>query len=158
MLAFNASCNIMDDMSILRVTLDTNVLVAGLRSRNGASHQVLTQWLRGAFEACASVPLWAEYEATLKRDEVMAAHGLPESDIDILLTAWARNVSPVELHFTWRPQLKDPKDEMVFETALNGQVEALVTFNAADFLPAARRFHVPLWLPRDLLQRLRTRS
>lgn len=146
----------MGNMTLLRVTLDTNVLVAGLRSRRGASHAVLRHWLAGRFLACASVPLWVEYEATLKRDEIAAAHGLATGEIDSLLDAWAVHVDPVELHYTWRPQLRDPKDEMVLETALNGRAEALVTFNAADFAKAAGKFGVPLWHPRDLLRRLET--
>ncbi len=145
-------------MKLLRVTLDTNVLVAGLRSRNGASFQVLAEWLQGTFEACASVPLWVEYEATLKRSDIAAVHRLPDADIDALMAAWVCHVRPCELHFTWRPQLKDPKDEMVLETALSGQAHALVTFDGADFQPAAQRFNVPVWRPSELLPRLRTRT
>ena len=144
----------MGDMTHVRVTLDTNVLVAGLRSRNGASFRVLSRWLRGGFIACASVPLWLEYEATLKREDVAAVHGLSGDEVDVLLDAWAVNVDPVELRFTWRPQLRDPKDEMVLETALNGRADALVTFNRDDFEKAARRFGLPLWRPQDLLARL----
>jgi putative PIN family toxin of toxin-antitoxin system len=142
-------------MANYRVTLDTNVLVAGTRSRNGASFQVLSAWLEGRYRVCASVPLWIEYEATLTRSDVAAGHGLSQEQIHVLLDAWAKNVIPVELHYTWRPQVRDPKDEMVFDTALNGHADALVTFNQTDFIAAAKRFELPLWHPRDLLQRLR---
>jgi putative PIN family toxin of toxin-antitoxin system len=141
---------------ILRVTLDTNVLVAGVRSRRGASYQVLRSWVRGEFVACASVPLWVEYEAVLKRPEAAAAHGLTGAEIDVLLDTWAPHVDPVELHYTWRPQLRDPKDEMVFETAMNGRAHALVTFDQGDFAKAAQRFRLALWFPRDLVLRLRS--
>lgn len=141
-------------MTKLRVTLDTNILVAGLRSRNGASFRVLTRWSGGTFLACASVPLWLEYEATLKREAIAAAHGFSSGDIDALLDAWALQVVPVEFRFLWRPQLRDPKDEMVLETAINGRADSLVTFNLADFDNAARRFGVALWRPQDLLARL----
>jgi len=102
------------------------------------------------------VPLWIEYEATLERDRIAAAHGLSFGEIDSLLDAWAVHVDPVELHYTWRPQLRDPKDEMVLQTALNGRCEALVTFNEADFAKAARKLGMPVWNPRDLLRRLET--
>jgi hypothetical protein len=36
---------------------------------------------------------------------------------------------PVAVHFLWRPQLRDPCDEMVLETAVNGRAAAIVTFN-----------------------------
>lgn len=138
----------------VRVTLDTNVLVAGLRSRNGASFELLSHWLRGNLATCASVPLWLEYEATLKREDVAKAHGLRGDEIDVLLDALAVHVIPVDLRFLWRPQLRDPKDEMVLETALNGRADALVTFNRDDFEHAARRFKLQLWRPQDLLARL----
>ena len=142
-------------MTSIRATLDTNVLVAGLRSQNGASFRVLSRWLQGDFVACASVPLWLEYEATLKRSDVAMAHGLAADEVEALLDAWAVHVVPVELRFLWRPQLRDPKDEMVLETALNGRTDALVTFNHDDFEKAARRFRLPLWRPQELLARLR---
>ena len=142
----------------IRVTLDTNVVVAGLRSRNGASFQVLSHWLQGDFVACASVPLWLEYEATLKRPDVAMVHGLADDEVDALLDAWAVHVVPVELRFLWRPQLRDAKDEMVLETALNGRADALVTFNRCDFETAARRFRLPLWRPQELLARLGGKS
>lgn len=141
-------------MALLRVTLDTNVLIAGLRGRNGASFRVLVHWLEGRFVACASVPLWLEYEATLERKDIATTHGLNHAAIDALLDAWAVHVAPVEIRFLWRPQLRDPKDEMVLETALNGRADALVTFNRSDFDTAARRFRLPLWRPQDLLAQL----
>ena len=44
-------------------------------------------------------------------------------------------IEPVEGHFQWRPQSRDPDDEMVLEAAINGWADALVTYNVAD-LPA----------------------
>lgn len=102
------------------------------------------------------MPLWIGYEATLERDEIAVAHGLGAGEIDSLLDGWAVHVDPVELHYTWQPQLRDPKDEMVLQTALNGRSEALVTFNEVDFAKAARKLGMPLWDPRDLLRRLET--
>lgn len=140
------------------VILDTNVLVAGLSSRNGASHQLLRRCNEGEFSIIASVPLWLEYEATLKRAEIRKMHGLSARDIDDLLNILAVAVKPTALHYLWRPQLSDPGDEMVLETALNGAADALVTFNLADFQPAAGRFGLKLLLPADFLKLLRRRK
>jgi predicted nucleic acid-binding protein len=59
----------------------------------------------------------------------------------------------VHLHFLWRPQTRDPADEMVLETALNGEADALITFNLKDFA-AAKRFKLPVWTPAVLLDHL----
>ena len=57
-------------------------------------------------------------------------------------------------HFLWRPQLRDPNDEMVLEAAVNGQADALVTHNIRDFQSAARLFNLRVLLPREMLKEL----
>jgi predicted nucleic acid-binding protein len=52
-----------------RVVLDTNVVVAALRSRQGASAAVLLGAGTGQFEFCISIALFFEYESALKRPE-----------------------------------------------------------------------------------------
>jgi putative PIN family toxin of toxin-antitoxin system len=141
------------DMTKLRVVLDTNVLVAASRSRQGASFSVLQRLRTDDFVALASVPLFLEYEAVLKRPEQMAAGNRTLAMVDAFLDALSLRTEPVHLHFLWRPQTRDPADEMVLETALNGAADALVTFNLNDFV-AARRFKLPVWTPSTLLTQL----
>lgn len=145
-------------MKKLCVILDTNILVAGFSSRNGASYQLMRYCLDGKFEILASVPLWLEYEATLKRAEIRKMHGLSIQDIDDLLNNLAVAVRPTALHYLWRPQLSDPGDEMVLETALNGAADALITFNIGDFKAAADKFKLQLLLPADFLTTLKRRK
>lgn len=61
---------------------------------------------------------------------------------------------PVETHFLWRPQLRDPNDEMVLEVAVNGRADALVTFNLRDYGSVPSRFGVELMLPREAIGRI----
>ena len=49
-------------------------------------------------------------------------------------------------HHQWRPQLRDPADEMALETAANARVGALVTYNLRDFIPA-NRFGIQVLTP-----------
>ncbi len=60
-----------------------------------------------------------------------------------------------ELHFRWRPQVADPGDEMVLEAAINGDADALVTYNVSDFAIAAERFDVSVLRPIDVLKRMK---
>ena len=64
-------------------------------------------------------------------------------------------IEPVELHFLWRPQVRDPNDEMVLEAAINSEADALVTYNVVDFAEAGERFDIPILSPADLLKRVR---
>jgi predicted nucleic acid-binding protein len=62
---------------------------------------------------------------------------------------------PVGTHYLWRPQLRDPDDEMVLEVAVNGRADVLVTFNVSDYGDAPRRFGVEVLLPRTAIARIR---
>ena len=55
-----------------RYVLDTDVVVAALRSDQGASRQLLLAALNKRFDLMLSVPLILEYEAVLTRPEHLA--------------------------------------------------------------------------------------
>jgi putative PIN family toxin of toxin-antitoxin system len=135
-----------------RVVLDTNVVVAALRSRRGASFAVLQQVADRTLRPLVTVGLFLEHEAVLKRPEQIAAHGYSDVEIDLLLAEFAALAEPVEVHFIWRPQLTDPSDELVLEAVVNGRGDALVTFNMDHFSSAARRFGFRLLRPADILR------
>jgi putative PIN family toxin of toxin-antitoxin system len=137
----------------MRVVLDTDVVVAAMRSPTGASAALVEASLVGRVTVLVSVATILEYEAVLLRGEHRAA-GVSETDVGIVLDALAAQAEPVDLAYRWRPQLRDPGDEMVLETAINGRADAIVTFNRRDF-GAAERFGIALWLPRECLERMR---
>jgi predicted nucleic acid-binding protein len=83
------------------------------------------------------------------------AAGLSEREAGVFVDAVIAMAEPVETHFLWRPQLRDPNDEMVLEAAVNGRADALVTFNKRDFGTAPSRFGVALLLPRETIRRIR---
>jgi hypothetical protein len=60
------------------------------------------------------------------------------------------------VHFLWRPQLRDAGDEMVLETAVNGQADAIVTFNRRHYGDAPARFGILLLLPAEAYRRIET--
>jgi len=135
----------------MMVVIDTNVLVAGLMSRRGASHQILRGIALDAVDFSISVPLYLEYEDVLKRPAIIRQTGLSAKEVDMLLDLIADKGHQAPLHFSWRPQLRDAKDEMVLEAATNGGAKAIVTFNQRDFLPAASDFGIRITSPSDYL-------
>jgi putative PIN family toxin of toxin-antitoxin system len=140
---------------VLAIVLDTSVVVAGLRTRLGAGNAVLRLVAEKRVRLLATPPLFLEYEDVLKRPEHRLAHGLAPSEIDQFLAELAALVEPVEVHFQWRPQTRDPNDEMVLEAAINGEANAIVTYNVADFAEAGERFAIAIMRPAELLKRLR---
>jgi predicted nucleic acid-binding protein len=76
-------------------------------------------------------------------------------DLDEMLAELAALIEPVEIHFQWRPQVRDPSDEMVLEAAINGRADALVTYNVADFVEAGKRFRMPIVRSADVLRKVK---
>lgn len=134
--------------------LDTDVVVAGMRSPSGASAALLMEALHGGVVIVMTVPLVIEYEATCRLTEHRVAAGLTERDVDRFLDAVAAVAEPIEAHFLWRPRLRDPADEMVLEAAINGRVAAIVTFNVRDFAGVPRQFGIDVLRPADALRRV----
>ena len=142
----------------MRIVLDTDVLVAALRSDRGASRQLLINALDGKIEVLVSVPLMVEYEAVLTRPEHLHASGLTVEEVNEVLDAFVKVSVPVLLRFLWRPRLKDPADEMVLETAVNGAADRLVTFNVRHLAVAAREFGIQALPPRDVWKEVQRRN
>jgi putative PIN family toxin of toxin-antitoxin system len=139
----------------MRVVLDTDVIVAAMRSPAGASAAILRKARQGQVRLLVSVPLAMEYEAICSEAEHRLAAELSEREVQIFLDAVVALAEPVVSHFLWRPQLRDPGDEMVLEAAVNGQADLLVTFNVRDFGTVPSRFGIEVMIPRDALERIR---
>ena len=135
--------------------MDTNVIVTAMRSPTGASAALLVAARRGRVALLANVALAVEYEATCLRAEHVMASGLSLQEVGVFLDAVVALVEPVESHFLWRPQLRDPADELVLEAAVNGRAQAIVTFNQRDFGATPGRFGIEVVAPAVALQRIR---
>ena len=83
----------------LSYVLDTDVLVAALRSSRGASRQLLRCALDRRFELLLSVPLILEYEAVLTRPQHLAACGLSVAEVERVMDDLAAVAQPVRLAF-----------------------------------------------------------
>jgi putative PIN family toxin of toxin-antitoxin system len=119
-------------MSQPQVVLDTNILVAALRSSRGASFRLLSLLPSNRFQIHLSVPLVAEYEAVLSRERT--ATGLTAIDIEDVLDFLCQTAQLHEVYYLWRPFLPDARDEMVLDLAVKAQADFLVTYNKSDFI------------------------
>jgi putative PIN family toxin of toxin-antitoxin system len=114
-----------------QVVLDTNVIVAALRSKRGASYRLLRLIDTGKFEINVSVPLVLEYEATAK--EILQEVFLTPQDIDDIVDYICSVANQRGIHYLWRPFSRDPKDDMLVELAVAAGCGVIVTFNKRDF-------------------------
>jgi putative PIN family toxin of toxin-antitoxin system len=119
----------------VNVVLDTNILVAGLRSRTGASFEVLRRLGDGCFTPVISPPLCIEYEDVLLRPGMVPT--LTPSEISAFLDYILSVSTECRVYYLWRPHVRDPKDDLVLEVALAGRASHIVTLNGRDFASAS---------------------
>ena len=139
-------------MKPLQIVIDTNVFLSALRSHRGASFLLLTLIGRSnLFEINLSVPLVLEYEDVAKRP-TLVPH-LSAQDIDDILNYICSVAHRHLIFFLWRPFLKDPKDDMVLELAVEAQCDYIVTFNLKDFA-GCEQFGVATLTPQAFLRQI----
>ena len=137
------------------MVLDTNVLVAGLRSGLGASYRLLTLVGTGRFTHVVSVALLFEYESAVMRPE--SGIRLPRPAINDVLDYICAAGDRQQIYFLWRPRLPDPSDDLVLEVAAHGQCDRIVTFNTRDFV-GSEQFGIRVETPSQFLRSLGVRS
>ncbi len=136
----------------VRIVLDTNVLDSALRSASGASFEVVRRIGMGLFGLHLSVPIALEYEAVLLRHESVLSLEPPQI---LGFVDYVCSVADLhDIHFLWRPMLRDPGDEMVAELAVAARADCVVTHNVRDFGPLTARFGIPAVTPGAFLRSL----
>jgi predicted nucleic acid-binding protein len=135
--------------------LDTDVIISAIRSTKGASAEIVRRVLRSEIGIELTVATALENEAVATRIEHLEAGGLTEKEALNVVDALVAVADPVEVHFRWRPQLRDADDEMILEAAINAQDRRIITFNKRDFAPAVTRFGLSLMSPGEFLETLK---
>ena len=133
---------------MFQIVIDTNVLVAAMRSNRGASYRLLDQLGSDTWRANVTVALVLEYEYVLKRD--CHEFGFTESEIDDVVDAICSVAGLHRQYFLWRPVAADADDDLVLEAAITSQSDFIVTFNKRDF-PDSPRFGIFCLTPKEFL-------
>jgi len=136
-------------MKPVNVVIDTNVLISALRSRRGAAHKLLLMLPDGIYRPNVSVPLFVEYESVARRKDLLS--GMDAADIHAILDYFLSQSSLRKIFYLWRPWLKDPKDDLVLEVAVESQSAYIITFNKKDFV-GAERFGIQVATPQEFMK------
>jgi putative PIN family toxin of toxin-antitoxin system len=140
---------------MLRVVLDTDVVLSAFISPEGASRQLVIDALDGKFALLLSTPLLVEYESVFLRPPHLKRAGASASDVKEILDALAGLCVPVVFDYHWRPTGAHTDDELVIETAINGHADVVATFNLKDMREAGARFGFRTQRPGPLVKRIR---
>lgn len=138
-------------MKTPQIVIDTNVLISAQRSQRGASSKLMSLIGTGCFDMHVSVPLVLEYEEVLLRQELQL--GLTAQDVADLVDSICALAEHHQIHFLWRPFLRDEKDEMVLELAVASGCDYIVTYNLRDFR-GAEKFGIRVVDARAFLQEI----
>jgi putative PIN family toxin of toxin-antitoxin system len=135
---------------MIQIVLDTNVLIAALRSKVGASYEILRLIGEGdyRFQINLSVPLVMEYEAVSSR--FLDEFNIDQRNLDHIIGYLCSVAEKRQIHYLWRPFLSDPKDDMALEVAVAGRCDYIVTHNIKDF-EGSTRFGVKAITPGEFL-------
>jgi putative PIN family toxin of toxin-antitoxin system len=139
---------------MLRIVLDTDVVVSAFVSPHGASRQLLLAVLDGRVAMIASASLFLEYEAVLTRPSMLVRIRIDEKSVLEVLDELVDLIVPVGLSFQWRLIAADPDDDLVLEAAINGKAEIVASFNIKDMRAGAEQFGIQVLRPADVLRRL----
>lgn len=136
-------------MPIPQVVIDTNVIVAGLRSNRGSAFRLLELVGTGAFDIHLSVPLVLEYQEVLSRE--LPNLYIDASAIEDFIGFHCSVATRHRIFFLWRPYLPDPKDDMVLELAVKAGCDNVVTYNTRDFV-GIEQFGIKAITPAEFLR------
>lgn len=136
------------------VVIGADVIVSAYSAKSGASHQLLRAVANGRITPLLSTPLMMEYETALKSPEARLEHKLSLADVDAALSAFASAAEAIDVTFLWRPQMKDPNDELVLEAAVNGNADGIITHDVRTFAAHGAIFDIKATTPTDYLKEL----
>jgi len=140
----------------IRIVIDTNVLVAAVRSRTGAGHRLIRLLPHPQIITCLSVPLHQEWMDVLTRPEHLARNRQPADAVEFV-RALTLNCELCEVFFKLPEQLPDPEDDKVLEAAVNARASHIITYNLADFR-GCEKHGVTVIRPGELFRLLETNA
>lgn len=132
-----------------KIVIDTNVIFSGLYSKRGKSYKLLTLLDNPNIKVSVSVALILEYDDVLLRN--LKEPGLHKSDVDDFLDYICKIANKRKIHYLWRPFLKDFKDDMVLEIAIESGSELIVTHNVKDF-HGVENFGIKALTPKEFIK------
>jgi putative PIN family toxin of toxin-antitoxin system len=136
-------------MKKFKIVIDTNIIVSSLRSKRGYSYKLLSIIDDERIKVFISVPVVLEYEDAIKREKSNIR--FKKSEIDDFLDFICLIGEQRKIHYLWRPFLKDRKDDMFLELAVESESDFIITFNQKDFV-GVEKFGIKILTPKEFLK------
>ena len=140
---------------MLRIAIDTNVIVSGILSRKGAPAQILIAWRERRFLLITSSAIIAEVGVVLQYPHIRKKYPLSDDDVDHIISLLEHDAVLVTGEAEVTGSIPDdPKDEMVLACAVDGEADAIVSGD--HHLIDLENFRdIPIMTARQFLDQLR---
>ncbi|MCC2604513.1 putative toxin-antitoxin system toxin component, PIN family [Planctobacterium marinum] len=136
-----------------KVVIDTSVLISALIGKAGPAREIVRRCLQAQLRPLVSTALFLEYESVSKRPNIKELCPLTEEEISELLAAFFAVCEWVQIHYLWRPNLKDEGDNFLIELAVAGNSKCIITNNLKDLRNAELQFDgLKVYAPEEYLR------
>jgi len=125
---------------MVTLVVDTNVLLAACLKDEGPSRTLIKRCLTGQYQPLIGTALFLEYEDVMSRDALFARSPLTSTERGEVFRGFLAVCRWAEVYFAWRPNLPDESDNHLFELAVAGRADALITRNLKDLTRGELRF------------------
>jgi len=113
---------------MLRVVIDTNVIVSGILSRKGAPAELLNIWRERRFLLLSSADIVAEVRAVMQYPRIRHKYNISDDEIEQMITLLEHDALLVAGDSNVVGSvLDDPQDEMFLACALDGLADVIVS-------------------------------
>jgi len=137
----------------MKVVIDTNIWIAALISKDGASREIIRLALQGKITPHISTSLLVEYEAVMQREKIQKLCTLNASEQEALFHAYLSTCKWNEIFYLWRPNLNDKNDDFLVELAVASNSKVIITDNKKDIAHGELQFDFEVLTPKEFLER-----
>jgi hypothetical protein len=112
---------------MIKVVLDTNVIISGVIMDRGTTYQIIKKWENGEFEVVSSELILQEIQRVLCYPHIKNRKNLTEKRIESILNTLRAYAIITPARSEISVILEDPKDDMFIVAAIEGDAEYIVS-------------------------------
>ena len=113
--------------SMIRVVLDTNIIVSATILRKGHSAQVLDLWREEKIELAVSLPILEEMRKVLKRARIIKQQSMAQQDVKALIEGFRESGVLTSGRLDLEVVREDPEDDKFIICAVEAGADYIVS-------------------------------
>ena len=135
----------------MKVVVDANVMVSGLRIGPQPPVQILDLWREGAIDLLASEETLAELARVLDYPKIRQLTSFSDDRVQHFLEEFRKETILVEVQTEVKVVVKDPTDTMFLALAVAGCADCIITGDTKHLLPLKSYHGIPIVSPSTFL-------